>query len=251
MAVPATRQQLIDFCLRRLGEPVIEVNVDVDQIEDKVDDALQKYRDYHYDGTVRTFVKHLVTATDVTNEYITLSNDILYVNKVFPVSSTYATGGDLFDIRYQMMLNSMGDFIHFAGDLSYIYQMEQYLSLVDMTLHGTPQITFSRRQNRVYIHGDFADKDVKAGEYLIIECSQIIDPNIYTGIWGDTFMKDYTTALIKQQWGTNMSKFEGMQLPGGVQLNGRQILEDANADIEKVLENLRSEKELPVDFHIG
>lgn len=251
MAIPTSRQQLIDFCLRRLGEPVIEVNVDVDQIEDKVDDALQKYREYHYDGTVRIFLKHLVTSQDVTNEYITLANDILYVNRIFPVADTYAYGGNFFDIRYQMMLNSMGDFIHFAGDLAYLYQMEQYLSLVDMTLHGTPQVTFSRQQNRLYIHGDLADKDIKEGQYIIVECYQIVDPTIFTGIWNDTFVKDYTTALIKQQWGMNMSKFEGMQLTGGVTLNGRQILEDANADIERILEILRNEKEFPVDFYIG
>lgn len=251
MAVPTTRQQLINFCLRRLGEPVIEVNVDVDQIEDKVDDALQKYRDYHSDGTVRIYLKHLVTSTDVTNEYISLANDIVYVNRIFPVSSTYAYDGNFFDIRYQMMLNNMGDFIHFAGDLSYLFQMEQYLSLIDMTLHGTVQMTHSKHQKRLYIHGDFADMDIKAGQYIVIECQQIVDPVTFTGVWNDSFMKDYTTALIKQQWGLNMSKFEGMQLAGGVQLNGRQILEDANAELEKIIESLRSEKELPVDFYIG
>jgi hypothetical protein len=129
--------------------------------------------------------------------------------------------------------------------------MENYLSLVDMTLHGTTQITFSRKQNRIYIHGDIADKDLVAGQYLIIECFEVVDPEVYTSVWNDTFMKDYTTALVKQQWGMNMLKFEGMQLPGGVQFSGRQIYEDATADLEKVLEDLRNGKELPVDFQIG
>ena len=251
MAVPTTRQQLIDFCLRRLGEPVIEVNVDVDQIEDKVDDALQKFRDYHYDGTVRTYRKHLMTSTDISNEYITVPSSINYVSRIFPVSSTYAYDGNFFDIRYQMMLNNMGDFIHFAGDLSYIFQMETYLSLVDMTMHGTPQITFSRKQNRIYIHGDIPDGDIVAGQYIVIECFEVVDPEVYTSIWNDTFIKDYTTALIKQQWGMNMLKFEGMQLPGGVQFSGRQIYEDATADLEKISEDLRNTKELPIDFQIG
>lgn len=251
MAVPTTRQGLIDFCLRRLGEPVIEINVDLDQIEDKVDDALQKFRDYHYDGTVRTYRKHLMTSTDISNEYVTIPSTINYVSRIFPVSSTYAYDGNFFDIRYQMMLNNMGDFIHFAGDLAYIYQMENYLALVDMTLHGTPQTTFSKKQGRLYIHGDVTDGDIVAGQYIVIECYEIIDPDVYTSVWNDTFMKDYTTALIKQQWGMNMLKFEGVQLPGGVTINGRQLYEDATADLEKISEELRSAKELPLNLFIG
>lgn len=251
MASPTSRQELIDFCLRRLGEPVLEVNVDVDQIEDKVDDAIQKYQEFHSDATIRTYLKYQVTEDDVTNGYVPISSNILFVSKVFPFSSTFGSSGNLFDIRYQMFLNNMGDFINFAGDLAYLYQMEQYLSMIDLQLHGHPTVKFSRRQNRLYIWGDFEDKDLQAGDYLVAEVFQTIDPDTHTSIYNDMFIKDYTTALIKQQWGANLSKFEGMQLPGGVTLNGRQIFEDASADIERLEEKLRTEQELPVDFFMG
>jgi len=251
MASPSSRQELIDFCLRRLGEPVIEINVDTDQVEDKVDDAIQKYQEFHSDATIRTYLKYQVTAADVTNGYVPISSNIIFVSKVFPFSSTYGSSGNLFDIRYQMFLNNMGDFINFAGDLAYLYQMEQYLSMIDLQLHGHPTVKFSRRQNRLYIWGDFEDKDLQEDDYLVAEVYQTIDPETHTSIYNDMFIKDYTTALIKQQWGANLSKFEGMQLPGGVTMNGRQIFEDATADIERLEEKLRTEQELPVDFFVG
>lgn len=251
MASPNSRQSLIDYCLRRLGDPVIEVNVDTDQIEDKVDDALQKYQEFHSDATIRTYIKHQVTSADVSNKYIPISSDIIFVSKVFPVSTTYGSSGNLFDIRYQMFLNNMGDFINFAGDLAYLYQMEQYLSLIDQQLHGQPQVTFSRHQDRLYIYGDFNDGDLKEGDWVVAEIYQIVDPESNTSIYNDMFIKDYTTALIKQQWGLNMMKFDGMQLPGGVTVNGRQLYDDATQDIEKLEEKLRLEQELPVDFFVG
>ncbi len=149
------------------------------------------------------------------------------------------------------MLNDIADLQNFAGDLSYYDHMQQYLSLLDMKLNGHPQVNFSRRQNRLYIHGDFQDKDIKAGDFVVAETLQIIDPDTHTSIYNDMFVKDYTTALIKQQWGLNLIKFEGMQLPGGVTLNGRQIYEDATNDIERLQEKVRMEQELPVDFFVG
>jgi hypothetical protein len=251
MATITTRQDLIDYCLRKLGDPVLEINVSDDQIEDKVDDALQKYQEFHSDATIRTYMKHQVTSADVTNKYIPISSDIIFVSKVFPVSTTYGSSGNLFDIRYQMFLNNMGDFINWAGDLSYLYQMEQYLSMIDQQLHGHPQVTFSRHQDRLYIYGDFNDGDLKEGDYVVAEIYQIVDPETHTSVYNDMFIKDYTTQLIKQQWGMNMSKFEGMQLPGGVTVNGRQMYDDATAEIEKLEEKLRLEQELPVDFFVG
>jgi hypothetical protein len=251
MASPTTRQELIDFCLRRLGEPVIEINVDTDQIEDKVDDAIQKYQEFHSDATHRTYLKYQITADDVANKYVPISSNVLFVSKVFPISTTFGSSGNLFDLRYQMFLNNMGDFINFAGDLSYLYQMEQYLSMIDLQLHGQPQVSFSRRMNRLYIFGDFNDGDLKEGDWIVAEIFQTIDPETHTSIYNDMFIKDYTTALIKQQWGMNLIKFEGMQLPGGVTMNGRQIFDDAMADIERLEEKLRSEQELPVDFFVG
>ncbi len=251
MAVPSSRETLIDYCKRRLGDPVIEINVDEDQVEDRVDEALQYYQEYHSDATQRTYLKHLITGTDVTNEYISLASNIIFVSKLFPISSSFNSSFNFFDIKYQMMLNDIADLQNFAGDLSYYEQMQQYLSLLDMKLNGTPQVSFSRMQNRLYIFGDFGDKDIKEGEYVIAEVYTTIDPDTHTTIYNDKWLKEYTTALIKQQWGTNLVKFEGMQLPGGVTLNGRQIFDDASNEIEKLRENLRLEHELPIDFQVG
>lgn len=251
MANPNSRATLIDYCKRRLGDPVIEINVDEDQLEDRVDEALQYYQEYHSDATLRTYLKHLVTADDVANEYISLSSDITFVSKMFPVSSSFNSSFNFFDIKYQMMLNDVADLQNFAGDLAYYEQMQQYLSLLDMKLNGTPQVQFSRKQNRLYIFGDFADKDIKAGEYIIAEVYKIVDPNAHTSIYNDMWLKEYTTALIKQQWGQNLIKFEGMQLPGGVMLNGRQIYDDATGEIERLRDTIRLEHEMPPDFFVG
>ena len=251
MASPNSRATLIDYAKRKLGDPVIEINVDEDQLEDRVDEALQYYQEFHSDATLRTFLKHQVTSTDITNEYITLAADITYVSKMFPISSSFNNSFNFFDIKYQMMLNDIADLQNFAGDLAYYEQMQQYLSLLDVKLNGHPQVQFARRQNRLYIHGDFADQDVKAGEYIIAEVYKIIDPNAHTSIYDDRWLKEYTTALIKQQWGTNLIKFEGMQLPGGVILNGRQIYDDATTDLERLRELIRIEHELPVSFFVG
>jgi len=250
MAKPTTRQELIDYCLRRLGSPVLEINVDDDQIEDRVDDALSKYREFHSDATVRIFLKHEMTQTDIDNKWIPISADIPFVEKVFPINPMYSNV-NMFDIRYQMMLNSLGDFMQFAGGMSYYYQLEQYLDFLDMLLTGNPIVTFSRRQQRLYLHGNIEDGDIKAGDFLIMEAQQIIDGDTFTSIWDDKFLKDYTTALIKRQWGENMMKFEGMQLPGGVTLNGRQYYDDATADLERLEEKMRLEYEAPVDFFMG
>ena len=251
MAKPNSRQTFSDYCLRSLGAPVIEINVDEDQLEDRVDEALQYYQEFHSDATVRTYLKHLITATDVSNEYIPISSDIIFISKMFPLTSSFNTSRNFFDIKYQMMLNDIADLMNFAGDLAYYEQMQQYLSLLDMKLNGHPQVQFARRQNRLYIFGDFADNDIKAGDYIVAEVYTTVDPSTHTSVFNDMFVKEYTTALIKQQWGTNLIKFDGMQLPGGVVLNGRQIYDDATGEIERLRENLRLEQELPPDFFVG
>jgi len=251
MANPNSRATLIDYCKRRLGDPVIEINVDEDQLEDRVDEALQYYQEYHSDATVRTYLKHLVTATDVSNGYIPLSSNVLFVTKLFPIASSFNSSFNFFDIKYQMMLNDIADLQNFAGDLAYYEQMQQCLALLDVKLNGHPQTQFSRKQNRLYIFGDFADEDIKEGEYVVAETFQIVDPDTHTSVYNDIWLKEYTTALIKQQWGTNLIKFEGMQLPGGVVLNGRQIYDDATTDIDKLRETIRMEHEMPPDFFIG
>ena len=251
MANPTSRATLIDYCKRKLGDPVIEINVDEDQLEDRVAEALQYYQEYHSDATLRTYLKHQVTSTDISNEYISLSSNIIFVSKLFPISSSFNSSFNFFDIKYQMMLNDIADLQNFAGDLAYYEQMQQYLSLLDVKLNGHPQVQFQRKQNRLYIFGDFADNDIKEGEYIVAEVYEIVDPSAHTSVFNDMWMKEYTTALIKQQWGSNLLKFEGMQLPGGVVLNGRQIFDDATTDIDKLRETIRMEHEMPPDFFVG
>lgn len=251
MANPTSRDTLIDYCKRRLGDPVIEINVDEDQLEDRLDEALQYYQEYHSDATLRTYLKHQITADDVTNQYITLDADITFISRMFPITSNFSASRNFFDIKYQMMLNDVADLQNFAGDLAYYEQMQQYLSLLDMTLNGTPQVQFSRKQNRLYIFGDFEDEDIKEDDYIVAEVYKIINPNSHTSIYNDIWLKEYTTALIKQQWGANLIKFEGMQLPGGVILNGRQLYDDATGEIERLRETIRLEHEMPADFFVG
>jgi hypothetical protein len=250
MATINTREKLIDYCKRRLGDPVIEINVDEDQVEDRIDEALQLYREYHSDGQYRAFLKHQVTQTDIDNGYITVSDNVLTVNRMFPIN-TSSTGRDMFSIQYQMHLNDMYFMNSFMGDLAYYNQMKQYLSLLDMQLTGTPQVDFSRKQGRLYIHADLEDGSIKVDDYIIAEVIVALDPTSTTKIYDDRWLKEYATALIKLQWGQNMIKFDGMQLPGGVTINARQIYEDATADIEKLREELRLEHEMPIDFYVG
>lgn len=246
-----SREELIEYCLRKLGSPVIEINVDPDQVEDRVDEALQYYQEYHSDATLKTYFKYKVTEEDVENGYIPLPPDIIFLSRLFPVSSSFNNSMNFFDVKYQMMLNDIADLQNFAGDLAYYDQMQQYLSMIDMKLSGHPQVSFSRRQGRLYIFGDFEDKDIQPDDFLIAEVYSIIDPEQHGLIYDDKFIKKYTTALIKRQWGTNLMKFEGMQLPGGVTLNGRMIYEDAIQEIEKLEEEIRLSAELPPDFFTG
>lgn len=250
MANPNSRQGLIDYCLRQLGDPVIEINVDVDQLEDRVDEALQYYQEFHSDGVFRGFLKYQITAQDVANEYIPISATVTHVTKLFALQSG-SINRNFFDIKYQMHLNDIADLHSYIGDLAYYEQMQQYLTLLDIKLTGTPQVDFARRQNRLYIHGDWVDGDIKVGDYVVAEVYQIIDPETFTSVWNDMWLKEYTTALIKRQWGANLIKFEGMQLPGGVMLNGRQLFDDATQDIERLREKIRTDHELPPDFFVG
>ena len=251
MANPTSRATLIDYSKRKLGDPVVEINVDEDQLEDRLDEALQIFQEYHSEGTVRTFVSQQITADDVTNEYVSVASDILFVARMFAIDSTFGSSLNFFDIKYQMMLNDIADMHNYVGDLAYYEQMQQYLSLLDMKLNGTPQIEYSRKQDRLYIFGDFAEGDLKAGDFIVYEAYKIIDPASFTKVFNDMWLKEYTTALIKQQWGQNLIKFEGMQLPGGIVLNGRQYYEDAQAERNDLEEKIRLEHELPADFFIG
>jgi len=245
MAIPTTRQTLIDYCLRQLGAPVLEINVDEDQIEDRVDEALQKYRDFHMEGQRRVYLPIQVTPTDITNKYFTLTDEVIYVTRVMPISNSYAAV-NMFSMKYQMYLN---DFyaLYKAESLQYYVQMQQYLSEVDALLNGVQPIQYQRHGNKLYIDTNFGELQV--GQYIMAECYVSLEdtPEMYNDSW----LKRYTTALIKRQWGTNLSKFDGMQLPGGVTINASKILEEANSEIEALEQSLIDSYSLPPDFIVG
>lgn len=264
MARISTREQLVDYCLRRLGEPVIEVNVDEDQIDDRIDDALELYREFHSDGSQRMYYEHTLTDIDVANMFITIPSRVLYVTKMFSVSNSFVGSTNMFSFQYQF---AMSDFhtLSSAGGLAYYDQMRSYMELVDMKINGLPIIDFTRRLNKVYIRSDIEDGSLEAGDHICLEVYEVVPtpeeientpldsgvvPDAST-VYNDMFMKDYTTALIKEQWGMNLSKFEGMQLPGGVMINGRQLIDDARAELDTLRERMRLEQEEPPIFLVG
>jgi hypothetical protein len=249
MANPSTRQELIDYALRRLGSPVIEINVDDDQIEDRVDDALQFYQEYHSDATMRVYLKHQITADDVSNGYITLNDTILNVKRVFPIGDSQSSI-NMFSVKYQLHLNDIYD-LSYIGDLMYYEMVQQYVSLLDMKLNGNGEhVRWNRHMNQLHLDVNW-ESDISEGDYIIVEAMRIVDPSTYSDVYNDMFLKRYVTALIKQQWGANLIKFEGMQLPGGVILNGRQIFDDATQELEQIREQMQLNYEMPVDFYVG
>jgi hypothetical protein len=253
MAIPNTRDELIDYCLRALGSPVVEINVADEQIEDRVDEALQWFREHHPDGSRRFYLNHAMTQTDIDNGYVDLGTEVMQVIRMFPVNNMTAST-NFFDIKYQMMLNDITDLNNYAGDIAYYEQMQQHLSLLDMKLSGVPIINFDRQGQRLYFYQ--SKEDFEVGSYIMLEVYADIDPDTgvlsdYVSLWNHKFLKNYTTALIKRQWGINMSKFEGMTLPGGVTISGRQILEDANQDIEMVMTKFREEEDIGPMFFVG
>tara|TARA_Y100000389_G_scaffold200993_1_gene242652 strand:- start:1638 stop:2453 length:816 start_codon:yes stop_codon:yes gene_type:complete len=271
MAVPSTRTNFKEWCLRSLGKPVIEINVDPDQVEDRIDEALQYFSQYHYDGVERVYLKYQVTqadidrarsdnslasVTDIDNtttavwkeqkNYIPVPSSVMSIVKVFPMTDKSSTG--MFDIRYQLRLNDLYDF----SSTSVIhYEMTmQHLDFLDHILVGETAIRHNQHQNRLYLDADF-QQDFADGDYILIECYRNLDPSTYPDVWNDIFLKKYCTQLIKKQWGANLSKFQGIQMLGGVSLNGEQIYTQAQEEIDKLEEQIQLAYELPPMHMIG
>ena len=321
MAKPNSRQTFSDYCLRSLGAPVIEINVDEDQIDDRIDEALQFYQFYHADSIEKFYLKHKVTNStltltasvagnfqvgetitggtsgakaviktaaatkitynqlddtnvafaanetitgdttsatatissiskgDIENGYIALNDAITDVVRVMPIRDSVSST-DMFDIRYQIHLNDIHS-VGFMGNLTEYVMSRQFLSLLDVVVDSDDkQINFDRHKNRLDIFMDW-DEEVDVDDYLVVECYRIIDPDTFTDVYNDYFLKRYATALIKRQWGTNLLKFEGMVMPGGVTFNGRQLFDDANEEITRSEEEARLNWEQPIDFMTG
>ena len=246
MSKPGSRQELADYCLRALGAPVVEINIDDDQLGDRIDEAFQFYREYHSDATIRRYRKHQVTATDVTEEYIDIPETFIHVSRVLPFQVTGGAGD--FNVEYQIMLNDIYD-LRGPNSVLHYAMSQQHLALVDTLFDGKDQtVRFNRHMNRLFIETRWGT-DVKAGEFVIIEGYETVDPATFTDGYNDIFLKKYLTALIKRQWGTNLKKFGGLQLPGGVEINGQQIYDEANEEIKEIEEQMQSRYEMPpLDF---
>lgn len=247
MAVPTTRSTFKDYCLRRLGYPVIDINVDEEQLQDRIDDALAKFRDYHYDGTERVLLPHQLTEEDRTNKYISLDENIVGVTRVLDIGDAI-NSSNLFNIRYQIHLNDLFDFSS-SSYVSYVMAMRHVETLEEIFV-GSKPIRFNRHVDRLYIDMKW-DEDISVGEYMIIDGYRTIEPETYADVWNDPWLKKYATALIKRQWGENLKKFEGMQLPGGITFNGQKIWEEATDEINKIEEELTNSYSLPVMDMIG
>ena len=268
MATPASRENLKQYALRALGKPVIEINADDDQLEDRIDEALQYYAQYHYDGIRRTYLKYQYTESDKTrilsnasdsgvknsvtttwkegNNYIVVPETVLSVINIFPFSNKGNL--NLFDVRYQMRLNDLYDFSS-TSVINYDIVMRQ-LDFLDHILVGEKPLRFNQHDNRLYIDMDW-ENDLQVGEYIVIEAYRKLDPDTYTDVYNDIWLKRYTTALVKKQWGANLSKFNGVAMIGGVTLNGQQIYSEALQDVEKLETEIRSSFELNPAMLIG
>jgi len=248
MARPTTRQGLVDYCLRALGAPVLEINIDDDQVEDRIDEAIQFYQEYHNDGVTRVFYKHVITQTDFNNNYFTLPDSLICVLRVMNINRGDAA--DMFSVKYQMYLNDLYGLSRPESIISY-YMTKEYMGLLELILTGaSQQITFARHMNKLTIDDDWK-QTLKIGQYIVVEAYQTIDPDAYGDVYNDMVLKRYATALIKRQWGMNLLKFEGMQLPGGVTFNGRALFDDATAEIQKIEEDFESRYQFPPDFYCG
>lgn len=318
----STRQELIDYCLRRLGFPVIEINIDEDQINDRIDDAIQLWQEYHFDGVERTYVQHQITgstlnlttedgatftstdtvtggtsgatarvssgdgttitiedtqgtfeagetitgsdsgstaildttpyvAGDMDNKYIPIGNGITGIIRLFNfggAATSNTRDGNLFDLQYQFRQNDLYNLM--GADMIYYSIVQSHLTTLDQLLVSSRQIRWNRKTNRLYIDTDW-DKTFNPGDYVVAEAYAILDPSEYSEVYDDMFLKKYSTALIKRQWGENMKKFGGIQLPGGVTLNGDKIFEEAITEINSIEDEMQSRYELPPSFYVG
>jgi len=317
MANPSSRQGLIDYCLRQLGHPVLEINIDDDQLEDRIDEAFQFYRDFHYDATEKVYKKVLIdssliqitginassysvgekitgsssgatafvyanvsgnrfkvykvagtftagetisggttgtssTLSSITlgnydNKYITLDDSFFGVERILQLSNK-TSGMGMFDVRYQLLLNNIQSLTN--TDIIYYSQLKTHLNLINDLMTGQKPVRFNRHMNRLFIDMDWS-YDVVVGDYIIVEGWQFLDPDTYTDVYNDGFLKRYATALIKRQWGTNLKKFEGVQLPGGVTLNGQKIFDEAMDEIANLKDEAKNTYQLPIDFFTG
>ena len=279
MAQPSTRSELIDYCKRKLGAPVLEINVADEQVEDLIDDAIQFFQERHFDGVFQTYMKYKITQEDIdrgqgkttgvgittttaeanivgtattftyneNSNYLQVPPEVIGVTKIFHFDGSNTITNNMFSVKYQLFLNDI--YYWGATELLSYAMVKTYLEDINFLLTTEKQIRFNKRQDRLYLDIDWGS--VSVGDYLIIDCFTLLDPSSYPRVWNDSFLKPYTVALIKRQWGQNMSKFQGVKLPGGIELNGREMYEDAEKELTRIREIMSNTYELPPLDMIG
>ena len=279
MAQPSNRAELINYCKRQLGAPVLEINIADEQVEDLVDDALQYFHERHYDGVIQTYLKYKITQDDIdrgrgkaatnpigivttttestivgtavtfsyeeNSNYIQIPPAVIGISKIFRFDGANTATSNMFSVKYQLFLNDM---YYFGSTEILTYAMtKRYLEDLDFALTTEKQIRFNQRQDRLYLDIDW--NSVVVDDYLVIDCYRLLDPNDFSRVYNDFFVKKYLTALMKRQWGQNLIKFQGVKLPGGVELNGRQLYDDAEKELEVIREQMSNTYEIPpLDF---
>lgn len=246
MALPTDRTSFKEYCLRKLGKPVIEINVDDDQVDDRVDEALQYFWDYHFDGSDKIYYKYQVTQTDIDNKYLPMPSNVIGVVNLFEIGQALNTN-NLFNIRYQIALNDL--YTLTSVSMVPYYMALQHVQFLEQMLVGKQPIRYNRHMNRLYVDMDWTLLNV--GDYIIAEAYQIIDPTVFSSAWSDRWLLRYAECLIKQQWGQNLKKFQGMQLPGGLTFNGQQIYDEATQEREKLETEMIYTYSLPATDMIG
>lgn len=226
MAQPNNKEEFKEHCLRKLGSPVIEINVSDEQVDDRVDEAISFFRDYHYDGSELVYIKHELTETDIEKGWIATPERLLGVSRIFNLSESVSTGRGMFNVQYQFVLNNLSDLVSY--DLSNYYMTMQHLEFVQEMLVGKPLIRYNKYSNK--LHLDVSKHSLTPGMYIMIEAYDIIDEHFYSQFWTDRWLQRYAATLIKEQWGSNITKFQDMQLVGGVRFNGEQIWNGAREE---------------------
>ena len=280
MAQPSSRQELVDYCLRKLGAPVLEINIADEQIDDLVDDALQLFQERHFDGVYQTYLKYQITQDDIdrgkakgldgvgvsttsasagigtetvnfnyyeNSNFLQIPSHVMGVNKIYHFEGSNSVSSGMFSVKYQLFLND----IYYWGSTELLsYAMTKtYLEDIDFLLTTQKQVRFNKRQDRLYLDVDWSS--LKVGNYIVIDCYRLLNPNDYSEVWNDSFLKKYLTALIKRQWGQNLIKFQGVKLPGGIELNGRQLFDDGQKEVDYIMDKMSSTYELPPLDMIG
>lgn len=247
MAQPTTRNEFKAWCLRALGSPVLEINVDDTQVEDRIDESLSYYWDYHFDGSEKVYLKHQITQTDIDNGYITIPENIIGTVSIFNLTSNAAFSNNMFSAQYQFVLNHIHELSNY--NMFHYYMSMAHLQFMEQLLVGMQPIRYNRHMNRLYIDTNW--NNLSVGNYIVAECYSIVDPDVYADVWKDRWLQQYAIAKIKFQWGSNLTKFMNMQLPGGIQFNGEQILNDAREEIRRLEDEMINSYSLPVSDMIG